>query len=171
VSNLAQPLLDLPDDDAPVAARRGPIRAAPLLALHLQAGRSILTVRSRKTGARFTFRFSRPAEEPGRARPIWVSVLTGPDNDSHYEFLGTMWPTPGRSWGYRHSTKSRIADLAPSVKAANWIFRWLALDSKVLLEEAEWWHEGRCGRCGRTLTVPESIETGFGPDCAAFLGL
>lgn len=34
------------------------------------------------------------------------------------------------------------------------------------LPECEVWHEGRCGRCGRKLTVPESIETGIGPDCA-----
>jgi hypothetical protein len=33
------------------------------------------------------------------------------------------------------------------------------------------WHEGRCGRCGRKLTVPESIESGFGPECASILGL
>lgn len=26
-------------------------------------------------------------------------------------------------------------------------------------------HAGRCGRCGRLLTTPESIESGLGPDC------
>jgi Family of unknown function (DUF6011) len=26
-------------------------------------------------------------------------------------------------------------------------------------------HEGRCGRCGRLLTVPESITSGYGPEC------
>jgi hypothetical protein len=29
----------------------------------------------------------------------------------------------------------------------------------------EVWHEGRCGRCGRALTVPESVERGIGPEC------
>jgi hypothetical protein len=28
-------------------------------------------------------------------------------------------------------------------------------------------HEGHCGRCGRTLTHPDSINTGYGPECAA----
>jgi hypothetical protein len=28
-------------------------------------------------------------------------------------------------------------------------------------------HENHCGRCGRTLTVPESVERGIGPDCLA----
>ena len=27
-------------------------------------------------------------------------------------------------------------------------------------------HSGCCGRCGRKLTVPESIDTGLGPVCA-----
>jgi hypothetical protein len=29
----------------------------------------------------------------------------------------------------------------------------------------EIWHEGRCGKCGRTLTVPDSIANGLGPEC------
>jgi hypothetical protein len=31
--------------------------------------------------------------------------------------------------------------------------------------DLEVWHEGRCGACGRRLTVPESIERGLGPEC------
>ena len=36
---------------------------------------------------------------------------------------------------------------------------------KELEDYIELWHEGRCGKCGRVLTVPTSISTGFGPDC------
>ena len=39
------------------------------------------------------------------------------------------------------------------------------------LARFEFRHEGRCGRCGRALTVPESIDTGFGPHCAAEMGV
>lgn len=31
-------------------------------------------------------------------------------------------------------------------------------------------HEGRCGRCGRPLTDPDSIKRGFGPECIQKLG-
>ena len=27
-------------------------------------------------------------------------------------------------------------------------------------------HEGKCGKCGRPLTVPESVKTGLGPICS-----
>jgi hypothetical protein len=30
----------------------------------------------------------------------------------------------------------------------------------------EFWHEGKCCRCGRKLTVPASIASGIGPECA-----
>lgn len=160
-----------PDAATPHAAMRGAITTAPLLNLHVQAGRSILTVRSRRTGARFTFRFTRPEAEPGRVRPIWANVLTGPDNESHYEYLGTIWPDGGSAFRYAHGKKSRVTADAPSAQAAAWVTRNLGPRASVLLEEAEWWHEGRCGRCGRRLTVPESIATGFGPDCATLLGL
>ena len=31
-------------------------------------------------------------------------------------------------------------------------------------------HEGRCCRCNRTLTHPDSIKTGIGPECAKHFG-
>lgn len=30
--------------------------------------------------------------------------------------------------------------------------------------------EGKCGRCARRLTTPESVQLGFGPECAKLLG-
>jgi hypothetical protein len=40
---------------------------------------------------------------------------------------------------------------------------WAHIDD--LPESLEIWHEGSCLRCGRKLTVPESIESGYGPEC------
>jgi hypothetical protein len=34
-----------------------------------------------------------------------------------------------------------------------------------LQDFVEVWHEGTCGKCGRALTVPSSIENGLGPEC------
>ena len=139
----------------------------------LLAGHAIVTVKSRKTGSRFTFKFSRPDEEPNqpRERPIWVRVLSGADNNSDYAYLGTVWIDAQGIWAYRHGRKSRVAENAPSVAAAKWFIAILQRDPAKLFETAEIWHEGRCGRCGRRLTVPESISTGFGPECAGKVGL
>lgn len=55
------------------------------------------------------------------------------------------------------------------------VFYWLWVNhlgpSKALPTQVQFWHEGRCGHCGRRLTVPASIFTGFGPDCAEKLGI
>jgi hypothetical protein len=74
------------------------------------------------------------------------------------------------AYRYVPGKKSRIGPDAPSAKAFAWLFPKLAAGAK-LDDLVELYHEGRCGRCGRTLTVPESVATGFGPNCAAELGV
>lgn len=120
-----------------------------------QAGNARLTIVSKKTGARFTYRVRRPAED----KPWFVQVLTGSDNESDYTFFGTIFP----NGEFRHSRKSSIGPEAPSAVGFQWFWNHLAHDH--LPESVEVHHEGRCGRCGRALTVPESIESGFGPEC------
>lgn len=127
------------------------------------AGNARLTLVSRKTGARFTYRVRAP-KEPG-AVSHFVSVLTGPGNEIDYAYLGHFFQTSG---AYVHGRKSSITEDAPSAKAWAYFGR-KVLDEGRLPEQIEVWHEGRCGRCGRVLTVPESIERGIGPECAGKL--
>jgi hypothetical protein len=163
---------------------RGRLQTAAAVRQYIEAGRATLTLVSIKTGTRYTFGFKRPDAKPGEplhARPIWVSLLSGPDNESNYTFLGTCFPDVpkgdpvpvGTPFRYRHSFKSKVSGDAPSVKALSWFLAVLyigggdaaAQAQAALLAQAECWHEGRCGRCGRTLTVPASIASGFGPEC------
>lgn len=169
--------------DTPLQSKlllRGQLPDAPALRRYLEAGRAVLTIRSRESGTRFTYKAVRPKEDEHaarqglgaapRERPIWVKVLTGPENTKDYAFIGTLWPEGGR-YRYAHSPKSPLGLDAPSVKALRWLAHALNTNPEVLFKQAEVWHEGRCGRCGRRLTVPESIETGFGPECAGLVGV
>jgi hypothetical protein len=72
---------------------------------------------------------------------------------------------------YSHGKKSRIKSNAPSVVGFQWLLAQLVNHSGVDPNVAELRHAGLCGRCGRPLTVPESIDTGFGPTCAGVLGI
>lgn len=121
------------------------------------AGKAIFTVVSKKTGTRFTFKVAKHENSPW-----FVGVLTGADNscDTSYSFLGTLF----EDGEYRHGAKSRISPQAPSAQAAAWLMP--RLFRRVALSQVEIFHEGRCGRCGRRLTVPSSIESGIGPECA-----
>jgi hypothetical protein len=145
------------------------------------AGNATFTVESKRTGKRLTFKLRRPDDKrsgwvdsrgrhwPTTRKAIWVSVLTGPNNDSDYVYLGTMWEDAEKIT-YDVGRKSRIAADAPSQQAAMWLAKMLNGPVEALEAQANVYHAGRCGRCGRTLTVPSSIESGLGPECAGKVG-
>ncbi len=127
----------------------------------LMAGKATLTIQSRSTGARYTYKVCAPRKEGGAidtdAKVRFVKVLTGSDNENDYRYAGFV-----RDSYFQHGgDKAKVGSDAPSVGAFAWLMR--NLDS----DKVSVWHEGSCGRCGRTLTVPESIESGLGPVCAA----
>lgn len=126
----------------------------------VEAGHARFTLVSEKTGQRYTYQVNKAKE--GDAK--FVSLLTGPSNTDDYNYLGLY----DRTQGMRLTRKSRMtADSAP-VKAFSWTVRHLVAGK--FPQGLEFWHEGRCCRCGRTLTVPESIENGIGPECAKKMG-
>lgn len=148
---------------------RGRLEDVAALRRFIEGGKASFTVVSKKTGERLTFLARRPKEDPLRPglRPIWLSVLTGPDNTTDYGFLGTLWVKSSGATTYRPGAMTSIGPDAPSQRAAQWLADGLGAPNggAVLFRHAEFWHEGRCGRCGRKLTVPESIASGFGPEC------
>jgi hypothetical protein len=125
------------------------------------AGNARLTLVSKRTGTRFTYRIRRPSPD----KPHFVALLTQPDNENGYTFLGTIFlPETGVEYAtYRHGRNSSIAVDAEGARAFEWFFKNLRVNR--LSDQLEVWHEGRCGRCGRPLTVPESIINGLGPEC------
>jgi hypothetical protein len=129
------------------------------------AGNATLTLRSLASGARFTYRVrlapNSDESTPLERRTWFVKVLRGADNEADYSYIGFI-----RDGRFIHGAgKSFAAADAPSVIAFGWFVRTVLFGQKAS-EKLEVWHEGSCGRCGRKLTVPESIETGMGPDCA-----
>jgi hypothetical protein len=130
---------------------------------YILAGRATITLRSARTGARFTYRINK-AEE---GDTYFVGLLTGPNNFEDYKYLGRI--SREVFWlGRKVPRPGDIARDAPSAKAFDW--SWRQLVRGVLPDALEVWHTGQCGRCGRMLTVPESIASGFGPECVNKIG-
>jgi hypothetical protein len=132
------------------------------------AGNATITLRSKATGARFTYKIQAPHvpgnEGTNAARDLsqgvfFVKVLTGADNENSYSYLGHI----RRGIFFHGGTKARIGRDAPSAKAFAWA--WKSFQQDAIPSQLEVWHEGRCGRCARKLTVPSSIASGFGPEC------
>ena len=123
----------------------------------IQGGNSRVTFVSKKTGNRFTYRINVPKDKRGDI--FFVSVLNGPDNETSYAYIGYM-----RGGVFFHGgAKAKASHDAPCVRAFQYV--WRALVNHTLPADCEIWHEGSCCRCGRALTVPESIESGIGPEC------
>jgi hypothetical protein len=123
---------------------------------YILGGDAVVTLVSKRSGDRFTYRIRESKPKEGQQPVHFVSVLTGPDNRKDYEFIGTIFP----GGNYYRGTKSQIGPDAPSAKAWDWTWRNLGTD------DVEVWHEGKCSRCNRLLTDPASIERGLGPVCA-----
>jgi hypothetical protein len=124
------------------------------------AGDSTFTLRSLKTGVRLTFKVE--ASKDGKVH--FVRVLNGRDNTSDFAYLGYF-----RGPDYTHGNKSNITSEAPSAKAFSFFVS--CLRKGQLHSSLEFYHEGRCGRCDRKLTTPDSVLTGIGPECAEIMGI
>lgn len=122
------------------------------------AGNATFTIKNQKSGNRFTFKVTKLKDEQ---KDLWfVKLLNGSDNVVDYVYMGII----DSNMIFRRTSKSKISVEASSFKAFNWL--WSVLGNIGELPDCiDIYHEGRCGRCGRKLTVPESIESGFGPEC------
>lgn len=124
---------------------------------YLLAGRAILTVVNRQTGGRFTFKITRAEAKRDNDPPTWfVAALAG----TEYQYLGFI-----RDRKYRPNLLKVAAD-APTQKSAMWLLPRM-LVRHPLPQGLDVLHSGRCGRCGRMLTTPDSIDRGLGPECAS----
>jgi hypothetical protein len=119
-------------------------------------GDARFTVKSGKSGKHWTFRIRKAKDSD----VYFANLLTGSDNEKSYTYIGLT----SRDKFLRLTTNSRFKEQSIPVI----VFRW-ALDKvknrKSIPAGYQIIHEGRCCRCGRTLTDPESIRLGIGSEC------
>lgn len=133
---------------------RGQFNCAADALAFMTAGKATVTLLSKKTATRFTYRLT--AAEDDQAH--FVALLTGPNNLSNYQYIGRI--SRNVYWhGRKIPRPGDIARDAPSALAFDWA--WRALVRGQLPAQLEIWHQGRCGRCARKLTAPASIARGF----------
>lgn len=126
----------------PVSA---PVEQAPA-SFHVHPG--IYTVLG-DGGARRTFRVAvQPSDSSFAAGQVILSFLAGADNDSDYVGFAFISGSSLRVW-------KRYTEAADLIEMGN---RLMSDPDSALVSK-------NCARCGRTLTTPESIRSGFGPEC------
>jgi hypothetical protein len=155
-------------------------------------GNATFTLVSLKTGARFTYKVRAKKadvercerelalqrlmrdngvlltfEPPSVDVTYFVNLLRGPNNERDFAYMGVL-RKPARF--FRTAASGKVGRGAPACKALLWFLDAMARGRGVLGKTLEVWHEGRCACCGRKLTVPESIASGFGEHCARLRG-
>lgn len=123
-------------------------------------GNATITLESLKSGKHFTFKV-RQAKKDDSKSPFFVSVLSGPDNHANYSYVGVITSDKKE---FKLTQKSKVSSDALSYKAFNFFF--VQLISGKIHNDLKIYHSGKCGRCGKKLTDPRSIENGLGPECS-----
>lgn len=132
------------------------------------AGKAFFTLVGKTT--RYTYKVEK--SEDGKV--FFVAVFVGSDNTDYraYQYAGvvrTYEQADPQKWEFTWTQKSLFKEDDKAVAGFAWFFREVR-KAQILqphsLGQVEFWHEGRCGRCGARLTVPESIARGLGPECA-----
>ncbi len=162
--------MELTYETAPVAFdMTGRLATTNDVQTYITAGNATITLRSNISGKRYTYRIKAMERNDGTVaalpeRSYFISLLTGPDNDGDFTYIGILTP----QLNMRLTPKSKLPQESSPVQAFRFLL--LCISKGEMPGAFEVWHAGKCGRCGRKLTVPESVERGIGPDCAEMMG-
>ncbi len=101
-----------------------------------------------------TFKISKSDFAEGK---LVIGLLTGSDNEFAYTNFGFINPTTGQVNLWRkYEYDSTFPKYAKMMQG---------MFQNTLPDYINAHHSGKCFRCGRQLTTPESIESGIGPIC------
>lgn len=114
-----------------------------------------MTVVNDATGGRVTVRFRKPS---GFDKVV-VDVMVNNDNEEGFAYAGVL---VGTNLSISSKCKTPTEKVLYAKKVLDWT---LNAAVKGNLKTVRCLHEGRCARCGKKLTVPESIDSGLGPEC------
>lgn len=113
------------------------------------AGCAIFTV-SNGRGEHYTFKVLSPAFG---MKSHACYVLSGSNNETDYKYLCSM-----------KDCQCHTNRITKPFEVLQWAIRRIWRQDG-LPEGYRIQHAGRCGKCGRPLTTPDSIESGLGPKC------
>lgn len=164
----------IPEAPAPAPVSAAPV-AAPaqqgmklpkLSAAFLRAGKALFTVSNGK-GEHYTFKVrGREGEWKGRkTMTYFVSVKTHDGGRFPYAYIGLL----NDNGTIKTTAKSKFLPGTREYDVAAWACG-VVTNGKMIPDSYEIAHAGKCGRCGRTLTDPASIEHGIGPECRSIMG-
>lgn len=110
----------------------------------------------------YTYRVTHKEANGRFPEAYFVSMLTGPDNTSDYSYIGMLAKETGEIWFTAKSPRENMPIRLLRRAISN---VWNGTIDNLHQYGFHVHHESRCGRCARMLTTPQSVESGYGPEC------
>lgn len=136
----------------------------------IRAGNAKFTLESTATGTRYTYKVAAPSRRTDKGgytkdyqnSKRFISLRTGASHEDEVDynyigFLDGMALVHGRD-------KAFVNDESKAWRGLWYFWEHLRRHQSVP-EQVRFWQSGYCARCGRELTVPESLKHGIGPEC------
>jgi len=126
----------------------------------LTAGSAVFTVENGPH--HLTYRVQVPERARSYANQMcFLAIMSGSDNEADYSYIGRFFSRDGQ---LKATNASKFDDDSLTFRIAQNILD-IIYGRKQAKRGTDIRHSGKCGRCGRTLTEPESLDSGIGPEC------
>ena len=122
-------------------------------------GNALITLESGNTGCHFTYKIQQSKNDNNL---YFIKCLRGSDNTSDYTYVGCYFADTKTFVVEKTYKNTEVFSWPKSIKAIRYLFN--RLDD--IPDNLIVYHNGRCCKCGRILTTPESIKRGMGPECS-----
>lgn len=132
------------------------------IARYVTGGKAIFTIQSTKIDKRYTYKVR---QDKSNYERFLVDILYGPDNCNDYRLMGYFYTD---NFTLRTPKREIVSSADNRYRMFMYFLQFLCTE-EALPDTCKFYPSGRCARCGRLLTTPESIESGFGPECIKYV--
>lgn len=131
------------------------------------AGKAEFILHSTKTNDDFKFELTKKESREDKDKFIYfLNVLNGYEKT----YAGVVWfDNKTQEFKFSQGKKGNISPTEISIRSLMFVLNKLL--RKEIVQYLDVFHVGKCGKCGKKLTTPESILTGLGPVCAKAIGV
>lgn len=131
------------------------------------AGKCEFILHSTKTNEDFKFEMTKQQTKENENKFIYfLNTLHGYDKT----YAGVIWfNDKTQEFQFSQGKKGQVASKELNIRSLIFVLNKLLKNETV--QYLDVFHTGRCGKCGKKLTTPESILTGLGPTCSKRAGV
>lgn len=134
------------------------LRDAKSVRVYILAGNSTFTIKSETSGEHRTYK----VEKSPDSDTLFFTRMLISGNDT-YNYIGCIFVRKNEDLGFSPSKKLTETNTM-GIKALEYLLG--NINKGRIHQKLKVMPSNSCCRCGRTLTTPESIKAGIGPECS-----